>query len=428
MKPRFSTALPAALLLCVGACPLAKAAVFNVNVTIQDAVDNNPGDGECRISSGDFCTLRAAVMEANALPGTDVIVLPGNATITLDITGTGNSAATGDLDITESVLIGTFIVPDDELPVIDASALDNRIFDVRPSTDTLTLQRVILSGGSNTSGGAIYVRDGVNEVVLSRVKLQDNSADEYGGGIYNVSARLSIEDSVFNENHSGFGGAALMNDCGILNVVSSSFWKNDYPGDTFITSTVLADRQLSLRHDCVNAFTTVSMSDGDGQALLVRNGSSADQMKVSFQDSTIKGNLRAIELDGADALILLINSVLASENSANNCVFGGGTASLHPLSKVNLDTGHSCQGILGAPAWTDTNPGLAWFGGDGWHRFYIPQLNEFVIDRDQYCASTDLIGRPRPIDGDGDGSALCDLGAVEAFNTSSDIFADGFES
>ena len=169
------------------------------------------------------------------------------------------------------------------------------------------------------------------------------------------------------------------------------------------------------------------MSDGDGQALLVRNGSSADQMKVSFQDSTIKGNLRAIELDGADALILLINSVLASENSANNCVFGGGTASLHPLSKVNLDTGHSCQGILGAPSWTDTNPGLAWFGGDGWHRFYIPQLNEFVIDRDQYCASTDLIGRPRPIDGDGDGSALCDLGAVEAFNTSSDIFADGFE-
>ena len=178
MKPRFSTALPAALLLCVGACPLAKAAVFNVNVTIQDAVDNNPGDGECRISSGDFCTLRAAVMEANALPGTDVIVLPGNATITLDITGTGNSAATGDLDITESVLIGTFIVPDDELPVIDASALDNRIFDVRPSTDTFTLQRVILSGGSNTSGGAIYVRDGVTGWIHNWKKRGWRTADK----------------------------------------------------------------------------------------------------------------------------------------------------------------------------------------------------------------------------------------------------------
>src|SRR5690606_29023239 len=120
--------------------PAARAtAIFNVNVTIFDAVDNNPGDGECRISSGDFCTLRAAVMEANALPGSDIIVLPGNATITLDIPGSGNSAATGDLDITESVIIGTFVVADDELPVIDATALGNRIFDVRPETELLTL-------------------------------------------------------------------------------------------------------------------------------------------------------------------------------------------------------------------------------------------------------------------------------------------------
>ncbi|MCB1560023.1 MAG: hypothetical protein KDI75_02810, partial [Xanthomonadales bacterium] len=86
------------------------AGLFHVNVTVQDAVDNDPGDGECRISSGEFCTLRAAVMEANANPGPDLIILPGNATITLNISGTGNSAATGDLDITESVTIGTFVV------------------------------------------------------------------------------------------------------------------------------------------------------------------------------------------------------------------------------------------------------------------------------------------------------------------------------
>src|SRR5690606_30139508 len=135
---------------------------------------NNPGDGECRISSGDFCTLRAAVMEANALPGSDIIVLPGNATITLDIPGSGNSAATGDLDITESVIIGTFVVADDELPVIDATALGNRIFDVRPETELLTLQRVILRGGQATAGGAIYVRDGVSDVTLTRVKFEDN--------------------------------------------------------------------------------------------------------------------------------------------------------------------------------------------------------------------------------------------------------------
>ena len=41
-------------------------ATFNVNINL-DAPDNNPGDGFC--DKGSFlCTLRAAVMEANALP------------------------------------------------------------------------------------------------------------------------------------------------------------------------------------------------------------------------------------------------------------------------------------------------------------------------------------------------------------------------
>ena len=426
MRTRLSASLLAVLFAGVVTSPEASAALFHVNVTVQDAVDNNPGDGECRISSGDFCTLRAAVMEANANPGPDLIILPGNATITLNISGTGNSAAAGDLDITESVTIGTFVVPDDELPVIDASALGNRIFDVRPGTELFTLQRVILSGGQATAGAGIYIRDGVDEVSLNRVMLRNNAADEYGGGIYNLSARLVIEDSVFNENNASFGGAALVNDCGILNVTRSSFWKNEYPGETFVVSTVLANRRLSLRHDCVSTFTAASITHGDGHALLVQNFTSDDQMKVSFQDSTLKNNRWAIELEEADALILLINNVLASQNPALNCVFDG-VASLHPLSKVNLDTGSSCQSILGTPAWTDADPGLAWFGGDGWHRFYFPQLNEPVVDVDVYCAGTDLIGRDRPIDGDGDGDALCDLGAIEYINTSIGVFDDGFE-
>ena len=30
------------------------------------------------------------------------------------------------------------------------------------------------------------------------------------------------------------------------------------------------------------------------------------------------------------------------------------------------------------------------------------------------CASDDVLGRPRPVDGDGDGNAVCDRGAYEA--------------
>ena len=108
------------------------AAVFHVNLTVQDHVDDNPGDGVCDIPSGGFCTLRAAVMEANALAGTDVIVLPGNVTIRLSRTGAGeNAAATGDLDILEAVVIGTFVEDIEDFPTVDANSLNDRVFHVQ---------------------------------------------------------------------------------------------------------------------------------------------------------------------------------------------------------------------------------------------------------------------------------------------------------
>src|SRR4051794_9760907 len=55
-------------------------APFVVNRT-NDAVDLKPGDGRCdsvadMTMAGDQCTLRAAIMEANASPDADIITLP----------------------------------------------------------------------------------------------------------------------------------------------------------------------------------------------------------------------------------------------------------------------------------------------------------------------------------------------------------------
>src|SRR5262245_56584659 len=54
----------------------AQAAVFFVNNS-SDVVDISPGNGVCETGPGNgICTLRAAIMEANALAGADHIVLP----------------------------------------------------------------------------------------------------------------------------------------------------------------------------------------------------------------------------------------------------------------------------------------------------------------------------------------------------------------
>ncbi len=52
----------------------AHAATFTVDSTV-DSVDALPGDGVCADATG-ACTLRAAVMETNSLPGADVVHLP----------------------------------------------------------------------------------------------------------------------------------------------------------------------------------------------------------------------------------------------------------------------------------------------------------------------------------------------------------------
>ena len=51
----------------------AAAASFTVNSS-GDAGDANAGNGVCA-TAGNFCTLRAAIREANSLPGSDVITL-----------------------------------------------------------------------------------------------------------------------------------------------------------------------------------------------------------------------------------------------------------------------------------------------------------------------------------------------------------------
>src|SRR5581483_10905375 len=78
-------------------------ATFTVN-SLVDGVDAKPGDGIAATATGET-TLRAAIMESNALGGTNTIVLPAG-TYTLSLPGPGeDAAATGDLDILSPIVI-----------------------------------------------------------------------------------------------------------------------------------------------------------------------------------------------------------------------------------------------------------------------------------------------------------------------------------
>ncbi len=155
---------------------------FVVN-TFLDTIDVKPGDLSSADGSGNS-SLRAAVMEANALDGDDTILLiPG--TFKLTIAGSGeDGSASGDLDVTiDSV---TIIGSGTDQTFIDAAGLD-RVFDVRPGA-TLSLKNLTLLGGRTLLGGGVLNQ---GTLILENVVITDNTAD-FGGGIYNDLIRSTL--------------------------------------------------------------------------------------------------------------------------------------------------------------------------------------------------------------------------------------------
>ena len=91
--------------------PILVARVFAANPTIAvttsaDVADANPGDGICETAAGNgVCSLRAAVMEANAFPGADTISLDADTySLTIPYTVEPDDSK-GDLNIFDALTI-----------------------------------------------------------------------------------------------------------------------------------------------------------------------------------------------------------------------------------------------------------------------------------------------------------------------------------
>jgi len=104
MLPRFVLRSLIVAILLVGLLPAAPRAqarpsvTFTVNTTLETD-DVNPGNGAC-LDAGGKCSLRAALMEANARPGADTVTIPSgtysqtkrlNVTDDLTVNGAGRT-------------------------------------------------------------------------------------------------------------------------------------------------------------------------------------------------------------------------------------------------------------------------------------------------------------------------------------------------
>jgi len=215
MRIRTGVALAASVALAAAAN--ANAATFTVT-----RVDD-PVPGACDSD----CSLREAVLAADAGSGGDTISIPAGH-YGLRIAGTGeDAAATGDLDLTRSVTISGSGA---RATVIDAGGGD-RVFDVKAgvtasisdvtitggfingngggiaSAGVLTLVRDTVSGNhallaSNGNGGGI---DSNGTLTVTQTEISGNGAVD-GGGI-NFGGTLWLTNSTVSGNTAGGPGA-----------------------------------------------------------------------------------------------------------------------------------------------------------------------------------------------------------------------------
>jgi CSLREA domain-containing protein len=211
------------LVLGIVSVPAAGAAVFTVN-SAADEVDATPGNAVCATAGG-ACTLRAAIQEANALAGTDMVVLPAG-TFRLTLIGAGEDlGATGDLDILQSVDISG---AGREATIVDGLGAD-RVFHVVGSS-ALTLSNLTIRNGDATGsiGGAIF-QVGPSPLMLSGVRLEDNHADT-GGAVALMDGELTVAGSVFQGNVGAAGAGIFKAGTGFLSISGSEFTANHSAG------------------------------------------------------------------------------------------------------------------------------------------------------------------------------------------------------
>lgn len=197
---------------------------FTVNNN-GDATDVNPGNGVCETAAGNgICTLRAAVAEANALAGNDVIGFsPGVTLVTL----------TAEISISNPADELTINGNGANITTIDGGSASNRIFNL--TNAAVTINGVTLSGGRTTGhGGGIHASGGtlvLNGVTVQNNQATSNSTSSNGGGVYVTggAATAVITNSTFTNNSAYSCGGFAVN-IGTAFIANSTFSDNTARG------------------------------------------------------------------------------------------------------------------------------------------------------------------------------------------------------
>jgi uncharacterized protein len=288
---------------------------------LGDTPDNNPGNRVCDDGTGK-CTLRAAIMEANAL----ATGLCSPLTINFNVTGTLALAAALPKLLHPNLTING---PGANLLAVHGG-LGYRVFDLGGGSNVtiagLTLAQGNVTGlptvgDENPRGGAVRVNNAT--LTLNQCAVLNSQAHQGGGlAVYNSHLTLNGCTVAGNVNTASLGGGLAHFGPGTLAITNSTFSGNSAPNAGGIC---LIEVSATLNHVTITGNTT---TDGVG-------GLSAFSTSPLLSNSIIAGNQgRLGEVTGftSQGFNLIGNGFLAIiTNQQPSDQIGSHNAPLDPL-------------------------------------------------------------------------------------------------
>jgi hypothetical protein len=422
------------LVLAMAPVGQAYGATFTVNSSI-DLVDLLPGDGLCDAGGGQ-CTLRAAVQEANAWPGDDIIRFDAalnGVPIVLTIPpvdecpplGCFNEVqpASGDLDITESLTVigngaaNTILQGGATL----ATSVD-RVFEIispvcyRCITVSVSGVTIRYSGGPIQHGG-FFINGGALTTTITDSVISDNRGQgltvHYAGDLFvdRVTFARNVADQGAGLSLSGYGDQVIF--------IANSTFRDNTADDSLGRGHGGAMRVHMSSFDATSPTVFNSTFSGNTAAEGCATYTSDGLLRlynVTVADSCAPGSgaaavVASAEGEGLGATVWR-NSIVVSRPGAVNCRTLGHNMEFGVISSEgdNLASDASCA-LAAAGDVQNTNPLLAPIAGNGGPTdTYLPLPGSPAIDTGSLanCPPTDQRGLIRPVDGNRDGVAACD--------------------
>ncbi|NHC13097.1 choice-of-anchor Q domain-containing protein [Motilibacter deserti] len=375
--------------------PPAGAAAYTVN-SLGDGGDAVPGNGVCETGPGNgVCTLRAALDEANAGAGADVVTVPAGTIAVGDV-----------LEIDASVEV----VGAGATTVLDGGGSAGVL---RISAGAVTVRGLVVEDGDDSSAGG-GVRVGGGTVELRDIVLRDNSGFTGGGGLYvGPAATVTVRRASIVDNHAtgAFGG-------GLWNQGSAWVYDTLIAGnDSNRAGGVRNDGDLNLRNVTVSGNTVHSPDAGVGG--ISQNGF-AFLNNVTVTLNTGSGNIAGSFRGGgiqtsSGRTTVMKNSIVSGNNGAGGPADCDGAFTADSRYNLLGDT-TGCTLPASTATWKlGANPQLGPLANNGGPtRTHLPAAASPVVNAGapvtpggpaaDACEAADQRGIPR---------LICDMGAVE---------------